>query len=89
MVSLAGVGRRFLCRGGFGRRVGPSNFKIGGGVGSGVAGADGANFEIGTPDPVVGTTFLGGIADVFSICCACRARCAGCASYRNACEIGV
>ena len=31
--------------------VGPSNFKIGLGVGSGIEGADGVNFEIGTPDP--------------------------------------
>jgi len=31
--------------------VGPTNFKIGLGFGSGIAGVDGANFEIGTPDP--------------------------------------
>ena len=37
--------------GGFEIGVGRSNFKIGLGVGSGIEGADGANFEIGTPDP--------------------------------------
>ena len=60
MVSLAGVGRRFFCCGWFGRRVGPSNYKTGMGVGSGFEGADGANSEIGTPNPVVGTSVLGG-----------------------------
>ena len=37
--------------GGFEIGVGRSNFKIGLGVGSGIVGAGGANFEIGTPDP--------------------------------------
>ena len=41
----------FLGGKGVGTGVEPSNFKIGVGVGSGIAGADGANFEIGTPDP--------------------------------------
>ena len=35
----------------FGIGVGRTNFKIGLGVGSGIEGAEGANFEIGTPDP--------------------------------------
>ena len=41
----------FLGGPGVGTGVEPSNFKIGFGVGSGIAGVDGANFEIGTPDP--------------------------------------
>ena len=42
---------RFLRGPGVGIRVETSNFKIGVGVGAGIAGVDGANFEIGTPDP--------------------------------------
>jgi len=41
----------FFGWGGFEIGVGRTNFKIGLGVGSGIEGADGANFEIGTPDP--------------------------------------
>ena len=48
-------GRSRFSRGpGDGTGVEPSNFKIGLGVWSGIAGADGANFEIGTPDPLIG-----------------------------------
>ena len=36
---------------GFEIGVGRSNFRIGLGVGSGIVGAGGANFEVGTPDP--------------------------------------
>ena len=44
--------------GSFGIGVGPSNFKIGLGAGSGIEGTDGANFEIGTPDPGLPTPGL-------------------------------
>ena len=42
----------FFGWGGFGIGVGRANFKIGLGAGSGIEGAEGANFEVCTPDPV-------------------------------------
>ena len=49
--ACAGAGDSSTVCGSIGRRVGPSNYKIGLGVGSEVEGADAAMFEIGTPDP--------------------------------------